>query len=300
MRDSMGSHLPQMLPPRVLFAVAGDARPAVSLLRAAARAKLLGAELHVLRVLPKWAEWSTGALECPAIHNAAQLQRFVETCRSTQQWCSETLRGDLSDERWEVRSGDFVQEVGNRAAELDAGWISVAPQWRRTGRVVTTLARATGRPVLLSRASTAGTAILAATDLGDARYPVLFEAAEMGRQLGSPMVALHNLTPRSFLHVSPTRARLGRSSQVASSRLRMQQLSNATQQLAVTAETVIANELDAVDAILEQARTRNVDLIVVGTRAHSWLSRTLIGSVSSQLVDRAVRSVLVTPLIERA
>jgi nucleotide-binding universal stress UspA family protein len=70
----------------------------------------------------------------------------------------------------------------------------------------------------------------------------------------------------------------------------------ATQQFALEAEIVIANERDAVDAILEHARRRNADLIVVGTRSHSWLSRNLLGSVSTELVDRAIRSVLITPL----
>jgi nucleotide-binding universal stress UspA family protein len=140
---------------------------------------------------------------------------------------------------------------------------------------------------------------LAATDLGDARYPVLFEAAEMARQLGRPMVALHNLAPRSVRRLRVPRPRIELPGGAVSG-LRRQQLSNATRLLAPDAEMVIANELDPVDAILEQARTRNVDLIVVGTRAHSWFSRTLIGSVSTELVDRAIRSVLVTPLIELA
>lgn len=282
---------------RVLFAVAGDARPSASLLRIAARTQLLGVELHVMCVIPKWGEWRTGGSERSPIQNAAELQLFVATCRSIQHWCRETLTGVLPDDRWEVRSGVFVQEVAKRAAEINAMWICVAPQWQRTGRIVTGLARATRRPVLLSRGLTAGTAILAATDLGDGRYPVLYEAAKLGRQLGRPIIALHNLAPRSFRRVSLPRARVELSARVTSS-LRRKQLSNATRRLALDAEMVIANELDAVDAILEQARSRSVDLIVVGTRSHSWFSRTLIGSVSSDLVDRAIRSVLVTPLLE--
>jgi nucleotide-binding universal stress UspA family protein len=258
----------------------------------------MGAELHVLRVIPKWADWRAGGSQSPSIHNATELQRFVAACRTTQQWCSEALARGLPEDGWEVRSGVFVQEVAKRAAELDATWLAVAPQWNRTGRMVTTLARVTALPVLLARGSTDGSTIVAATDLGDARYPVLFEAAEVGRRLGSPMVALHNFAPRSLRGVALARARLEVSELALLSR-RRQQLSEATRQLAPEAELVIANEHHAVDAILQQARTRNADLIVVGTRSHSWLSRTIAGSVSSELIDRAIRSVLVMPLIDR-
>jgi nucleotide-binding universal stress UspA family protein len=112
-------------------------------------------------------------------------------------------------------------------------------------------------------------------------------------------VVLHNLAPRTLRRrVSVPRARVEASARATSS-LRRQQLSLATQQFMQAADIVIADELDAVDAILQQAHRQNADLIVVGTRSHSWLSRTLIGSVSTELVDRAIRSVLITPLGER-
>ncbi|MBK8259309.1 MAG: universal stress protein [Polyangiaceae bacterium] len=48
--------------------------------------------------------------------------------------------------------------------------------------------------------------------------------------------------------------------------------------------------------VLGEAREHNADLVVVGTRKRTWFDRLVAGSVAEQIVNRAKRSVLVTPL----
>lgn len=282
---------------RVLFAVAGDVCPSVSFARAATLARVLNAELHVLRVISGAASFRSLAGDAPALHDADGLRHFLDACRSTQDWCERTAGGPVSAERWDVRVGAFIPEVAKHAAELRATWIAVAPQWRHMGRLVTSLARKTGLPVLLARGSTDGTAIVAATDLTDQRYPVLIAASALGRQLGRNVVALHNHAPRR-LRPHLTSPRVPQLQASDSSEIRKRLLTRVAQSISADSEPVVSSEFDAVEAILREARTRNAELIVVGTRSHSWLHRAVVGSVSTALVDSTVRSVLVTPLLE--
>lgn len=69
--------------------------------------------------------------------------------------------------------------------------------------------------------------------------------------------------------------------------------------LSVESEAVLRSELDPAQAVLDEARTRDADLIVVGTRGRSWLERLLTSSVSEQIINRARRSVLVAPVPAR-
>lgn len=62
----------------------------------------------------------------------------------------------------------------------------------------------------------------------------------------------------------------------------------------VTAVNVILeNTLSIVEAVVDLAATRNVDLIVLGTRGRTGFKKLLMGSVSSGVVNHAHCSVLV-------
>lgn len=268
---------------RVVFAVSSDAEPSRSLLRAAELARAFGAQLHVLRVLPQRERFGGLLPSPPPVDDAASLERFLEACRRTQLWCNQALSQPLPDDCWDVRLGDFLHEVRAYVAEVGATWLALAPQWHRFGRVVTNLARTAGLPVLVARARTSGGAIVAATDLADRRFPVLNQAAAIGRRLDRPPVAVHNLPPGAGeAPDDQSRAREGR-------------LDRAARRI-VGAESVIVHERDPVEGILSQARDRDAELIVVGTHPRSWLRRTFAPSVSSEVVNRTSRDVLVTPL----
>jgi nucleotide-binding universal stress UspA family protein len=280
------------VPARVLFAVAGNSRPNNSLQRAWRLSRALDAELHVLRVLPDLHRVEAFVRSGHTLYDSATLERFLEACRQLRDWCSEVGSDELlPPEHWQVRTGDFVEEVAIHVRMLDATWVVIAPQFERMGPLVTALARAAGVPVLLSRSPIAeGRTVVAATDLLNPRYPVLDQAAVFGQRLERPLVAVHNITPRSRLVV--------RQRQTSPPIPHRDHLLRATRGFPVTVQSVVAREADPVKAILSQARGEQAGMIAVGTRAHSWLHRMTIGSVSERVVDEAQRSVLVIPLAE--
>ncbi|HEX8699537.1 MAG TPA: universal stress protein [Myxococcaceae bacterium] len=55
---------------------------------------------------------------------------------------------------------------------------------------------------------------------------------------------------------------------------------------------------DTVASLCELAKAEDVDLVIIGTRSRGPLARTLLGSVSGQLLSRCTKPVLVVP--ERA
>lgn len=56
---------------------------------------------------------------------------------------------------------------------------------------------------------------------------------------------------------------------------------------------IIESSISAADAIIKYAKEKNIDLVVVGTRGRSGMSKTLLGSVASKLVTYSPCAVLV-------
>ena len=120
----------------------------------------------------------------------------------------------------------------------------------------------------------------------DDDYWVLRQAVELGTRLEAPVVAVHNV---SCLPVAFDRRAPGAPASIPTQALR---LVRATEQLESSMETVVATEVDPVDAILDQAQAHNADIIVVGARPR-W--RLPDRSVAAEVVDRSDRSVLIAP-----
>jgi nucleotide-binding universal stress UspA family protein len=187
-----------------------------------------------------------------------------------------------------------VSQVVSHALAVNAQLI-VVPTRRHSGSIVTRLAHAAQLPVLVAKPATGHPIIVAATDLQGASYPLLRTTAELGEQLRAPVVAFHNVTPVSMmlnplcsLPITPSRD----DGAIAARKAR---LSLASEHLHLSGQSV-ACDLDPVEAILREARTRGADLVVVGTRPRSWFGRVLGASTAVRVVDRARRSVLVAPL----
>ncbi|EAR08632.1 universal stress protein [Reinekea blandensis] len=53
---------------------------------------------------------------------------------------------------------------------------------------------------------------------------------------------------------------------------------------------------DIADAILETANELNVDMIVMGARKHSLMEKMILGSVSTKVLQKSSRPVLIVPL----
>jgi nucleotide-binding universal stress UspA family protein len=274
-----------------------EGNPTAGLLRASALCRVLGAELHVLRVLPDTTRVNALFPQNNLADASAGLAASERSDASTRAWLSQTLHGPNTVE-FELAHGDFVQQVAAYATRLDAKLIVVAPGVGRLGRTVTALAGSAGVPVLLARQATAEETIVAATDLESLGFPVLKQAAELGRRLQAPVVALHNASPASLVvgidMVHPVAAVVRGPSEAKQA----ERLARATDQLQIEVDAVVRGALDPVEAILAEARAQDADLVVVGMRRRKWLGRWLAASVAAQIVDQARRSVLVTPLDE--
>ena len=277
---------------RILFVLFDTGRPTASLQRAFALSRVLDADLHVLRVLPETAHVHPLFPQCHIMDAVRSVERTLKAMRTTQEWVSEVLGdAEVAGCRVEVRNGAFLEQAAANAAEIGADLIVVPPREGRFGAMVTTLVRVSHVPVLVARAATSDEAIIAATNLEDAEYPVLRKAADLAAHLDARLVAVHNMTPASF----GLRSAVTRPGEDAAE-TRRRRLARATKRLSVDTEAVMARLEDPVDAILREARDRDADMVVVGSHHRSWFDRLVSNDVATQVVNRARRSVLVTPL----
>jgi len=268
---------------RILFVTAGVSRSREGLVRTSILARALEAELHVLSVVPSAHRMDSIVRNTHFVYDGVSLQRYLEACRQLQAWCQDLV----PPECWQVRMGNFFEEVEIHTQTLHIDLVVLAPGNPHAGERVTSLARTTGLPVLFSRATIAANrTVVAATDLLGPHYPVLDRAADFGLRLGARVVALHNVAPRTRLESNPAQYRTG---------VRREQLTRATSQLSIAVTSVVAREADPVEAILRQAVGEDAGVILVGTRRHSWMHRLITDSVSARVVDEAQRSVLVIP-----
>jgi nucleotide-binding universal stress UspA family protein len=266
-------------------------------LRAVELAQGCGAPLHFLRVLPRGASILANLAGVGRRDRSGVAERALLDERATRAWLRDCCVGMDAVEQVVVVEGPFDGETAAYAAGVGARWIVLAPRSGTTGKSVTQLAHSCQVPVLVARASGKPEAIVAATDLRSPGHPVLAAAAEIGSCLKARVVALHNINPLllsvgtgaawppiALLPADPSRAE------------RSARLTRAALRLEVEASAVVLNEPSVVDAILDEAKRQNADMVVVGTRDCGWLPPLLLEGVAAQIVERATRSVLVTPI----
>lgn len=280
----------------ILLALANGELPTASLLRAHTLARVLEADLHVLMVLPGPMFANTIFPQQNLVDAMHSIEHTLRIGHATRAWLDHVLDDETARiETFVIAHGDYVEQVAAHT-ELAPKLIVMPARDQRAGALVTSLVRATGTPVLVARDATHGESIVAATDLEAVGYPVLRKAAELGRRLDAPLVAVHNVNPLAVavgLELSwPVTVLPGDSLHDA----RGARMAELAAKLPGDAEAVVRQEMNPVDAILGEARERDADLVVVGTRRRSWFDRMICGSVAAQVVNRAKRSVLVTPL----
>lgn len=287
---------------RVVLALREHEWPKASLRRAAVLSERMGAELHVVRVMP-WASASPLSLRSFDTSDAARaILRMQELRRATEAWLTECL-GRVAP-KLAMKRGDFVDAVLDEAFELDATMIVVAPHQEVLVSSVEAIAEASGLPVLVAydrgEQEQGEPVIVAATDLREPAFPVLRRAGELAELLGARVVPLHNVSPavelasRAVRRPSLIRERSTVLADVKTERGRG--LASAVEGLPLEGEPVVSAEDLASEAILQEARAREADLLVIGLRPRSWLSKLMSPSVASQVVRNARRSVLITPL----
>lgn len=279
----------------VLLGVPGCDSPRDALERAFEQALARGVPLHVLRVLPPREANLPPCSVFQALAALPAVELLVALEQQTRAWLEQALPARVTP-TLEVRTGDFEAVLVERARAVGASLVVVPGTGPRVGTVATSVARELRTPVLVARRHRRSDLILAASDLSDARFPVLHAAAELAGRLDAPLVAVHNVAPPPRLDTpDPLRAvALEVSAAVASER--RDTLAAAVASLEVSAEVVVANERSDDEAIVHAASARQADLVVVGTRRPSLLRRLFRGELAAHVVQRALRSVLVLPL----
>lgn len=254
----------------------------------------LGAHPHVLRVLPPERTFLSSLMqESHSIHSTRSGERCLAAVGELREWCDGVLSETVSAQCLHVRIGNFIIETVASAAQLDRSLVMLTPATEHVGATATAVARATLRPVLVVRPSRQRGAVLVGTDLEE-DDSVLEQALDFGARLRSPVVALHNVNCLSTAVPVPEAGLAGLAPAPAVGAAPSVRLDRVSERLAPSL-TILTNELNAVDAIIERARYQHARAIVVGTRSRSWFERLIEPSVAAAVVDRAECSVLILP-----
>ena len=133
--------------------------------------------------------------------------------------------------------------------------------------------------------------ILVATDGSESAEHAVSQAIELARSNGAKLVVAYvRHAPLPVLGEPVYQRSLSRELRLAQETTGVASAAACAAGLAVDVEVV---EGKPADRILELARIRDVDLIVVGSRGLGTLAGTLLGSVSREVVQHADRPVLV-------
>lgn len=266
---------------QILFALCGTDHPTAGMQRAVALCRVLGAELHLLRVLPELGPPQRGASD--GVEMPAPTSIEPHLC-----WLERLLIDEISLDRVQVRRGALVEQAAAHASELRSDVIVLAPYETQCGTDVTELVHKSGLPVLVARAASASKVILAATNLDDPHFPVLAAASELAARFGSEVVAVHSVDPLSGMVCEGVASPIVRVDDTVAEKC-AELLASVSPPLGPATRLVVSHEANPVSAILYEARARDADLLVVGTSPGSqW--------VATQIVDRVRSSVLVVPL----
>ncbi len=194
-----------------------------------------------------------------------------------------------------VRPGspvDLAIEVGTSRSPL---FVIVGSGWK--SRPVSRIVDALEVPVLVSRDPHQGGELIGASDMTDDSYPVLSEARSLADALGRSLVYFHNARPASLFSTDPL---FGPASYARMFHEKIREVATKRTELEEIAPpegvSTVVREANTVTALLELARDRDADIIVVGQRPRSRFARILGMGIAERLVEQSPRSVLVVPL----
>jgi nucleotide-binding universal stress UspA family protein len=280
--------------PRALLAIDDGPLPPDVLARAHTLAVELGAQLHVLRVLPPARSLFSSIMpEGRALHSTRRVERCLTAAEELQEWFRDVLHEAVSVQRLHVRTGNLISETVSLATQLERCMVMLSPSTAHLGATATAVARASLRPVLVIRPMLGRGAVLVATDLEE-DGSVLEQALDFGHRLGRRVVALHNVRCLSAGVCAPDAGLTTLSPLPVTSAASPARLGRVTERLA-PASTILTNEFSSAGAISAQAHELHARAIVVGTRRRSWFGRFIEPSVAAAVVDRAECCVLILP-----
>lgn len=292
--------------PSVLVATALDEASEIALRRGDALARLLDAELVVLHVV-KPTVWFRPLF--PNAHGGegdALGQQVVLASQATRAWTQRVL-GAGAAAGIVVHSGAVIASILEvartcRASVVVLGDTPGQSSWfSRSSGVLAGLIQDASVPVLVARPERAGHEIVAATNFADTRYPALCQAARLGARLGAHVTFVHNadrsdyVAAASFFGIAVPAVVAPLEPDLDRRRIELEEIAHF---IGSNIDTVVASRADTADAILDVARARDADLVVVGARRRRTLRERATLGTAATVARRAVRSVLSVPLRE--
>ncbi len=207
------------------------------------------------------------------------------------------LRAPRAGYGLEIVQGEIAAVVGSIASQEGATIVVVDARYG--AREACRLAEDTNLPVLVARDARPDGAWVAASDMLNARLPVLSATRDLAAASDRALVCFHNAPPVSVVMSDPMAGPTTyvdmlalQDDAVEAKQARLDRFSvkhTRTQALVTRSDSTI----EALGALV---RDRDIDLIAIGHRKRSWLSQLLHRGTSRRLVERSRRSVLIVPL----
>jgi universal stress protein A len=131
--------------------------------------------------------------------------------------------------------------------------------------------------------------IIVATDLSPASEPALKEAIGLAKENGAELLIAHAYQPPSVVEAQSISAGVYEEwdqSIRAGVKVRLQELVESAAKEGVQAKSLILTGAPY-EAIAEAARSKDADLVVLGTHGRKGVSRFFLGSVAARVISTA-------------
>lgn len=267
------------LAPSVLLVLDHTAPSRAAVIRACRLSRLLDATLQIVDVVPVSAAHPAGT---SVISRAAHLPGG-ERCDV------EITYGEVreSAERAISRYRPVIVVMGA------ARGVELACELVDRGRVT----------VIVARPERTNGPFIAASDMGHVGFPVVARALELAERYARELTLFHNANAYPRLAGNPMEPPTRYASisdlmeaTVAAKVTRLRGIAGGHERV----DAVISRSQDTEASVLELARERDADLVIVGRRAPSWLGRVLGHHLTEHLLERCQRSVMIVPVAAAA
>jgi len=294
--------------PSVLVATAFDQPSAVALRRAQTLARVLEAHVVLLHVVPPHS-WINALFPHKNAPDAVATQALLATAMETAtSWYDEVLGPDAEAPTIILKRGHVAPAIVETAERVHASLVVLGDSPGSSaglfggGSIASSVIHQARRPVLVARPERPGNAIIAATNFADAKYPALLQAARLGARLDAHVTFVHNVEASDYVAaasllglplattVLPREPDLER---------RQHELEDLAHFMGSGIEAVVVAKGRSSDAILDVARARDADLVVVGARSRGKVAGLASRGTTTTVAREAKRSVLTVPLLDR-
>lgn len=288
---------------RILAAVDLSDESLAALKAARALADARGATLAIVHVVAGVADVRPFFPQSYAINatDTVELERLAG--EALERRVSE-VEGCAGAERF-VELGTPYAEIVRRAEAWQADLVVVGSRGKTgvsralLGSVAEHVARLAHCAVLVSRPSLGSGLVMAATDLSDPSLPAIARAAEEARLRGARLVVAHATETPLAAYGGAAAALLGNVAPALTAEQEQERrsvlvtvLQGAMARFGAEGEPLVVDG-EAVASLVRAVEEQRPDLLVVGTRGRTGISRLLLGSVAEKLVRLADCSVLV-------